>query len=123
MPSLLKEPLVIHLAGEKACLFRAVASQFKHCFWLNGLESPDKYYQLKCARLAGLKIPDTFIVSNKKKLTELVHQFGEVITKPLTEVLNFSFQGQIYMSYTQMIDENSLASIPEFFTTLWFKEI
>lgn len=75
----------------------------------------NKFIILDKAVKCGLSIPQTYVVSSKQELEKLLFKHGELITKSSNYVLNFEYASDDYMTYTEVIDQKSLAIFPNLF--------
>ena len=75
----------------------------------------NKFVILDKAVECGLNIPPTYVVSSKQELEKLLSKHGEVITKSSNYVLNFEYTSDNYMTYTEVINQESLDLFPDTF--------
>lgn len=81
----------------------------------NRLRYPvNKLQALVVANKNGIKIPTTSICYNKKQLEERMKNYT-IITKPVKDFLPYELNGQFNILYTQPINADVLANIPEQF--------
>jgi len=81
----------------------------------NRLKYPiNKLQSLIVASKNGIKIPTTSICYNKKQLKEKMECYN-VITKPVKDFLPYEHNDQFHILYTQPINVDTLANIPEQF--------
>jgi ATP-GRASP peptide maturase of grasp-with-spasm system len=50
----------------------------------------NKLWALKCAKDVGLETPNTLITNNKNEILDFCQKMNDIITKPISEVANFS---------------------------------
>jgi ATP-GRASP peptide maturase of grasp-with-spasm system len=81
----------------------------------------DKLMVLETAAQIGLSIPESLITSEKKILCSFIQIHGSVITKPATECFCFHDDKCSFNTYTEIITEDFLASLPETFPTSFFQ--
>lgn len=100
-----------HLKNE---VFR-VYSYFMNSFGDNWLDHPkivsecsNKLYILTKAVEMGLNIPNTLITNSRQEALNFTLKHEKVITKPVTEVEIFSIDNYVYMTYTQIINEETI---------------
>ncbi|MFV8282629.1 grasp-with-spasm system ATP-grasp peptide maturase [Christiangramia marina] len=85
----------------------------------------NKLKVLDLAQDSGLKIPESYVMSCKEDLIELVNQRGnEVITKALSQGVYFFTKDRHYYSYTEKLTLESIEKLPNsFFPSLIQLEI
>lgn len=85
----------------------------------------NKLKVLDIARDCGLSIPDSYVLSTKEELLELIDGKGlDIITKALSQGVYFFTRNRHYYSYTEKITKESLSELPkEFFPSLIQMEI
>lgn len=83
----------------------------------------NKLFSLKMASLSGLLIPETFIISEKKQLKQLLDEFNVLITKSIQNMFHAKMDGDIYVNYTELITKDILRKIPEKFAPSQFQPL
>lgn len=79
----------------------------------------NKLIALSIAEEVGLKIPATVIVNNRKDFCKFLDKHPSVITKPITETLDYKRGDNDYTLYTNEVSSDYLDKIPcKFFPTL-----
>lgn len=91
----------IHYALETHC--KSLGSYFN--------ASLNKLYVLDLARSLGLLVPQTFISSNKKHLTEFISETSGAITKALSDGIYLSGETQAYYTYTEKVDRKFITNL------------
>lgn len=85
----------------------------------NTTHRTNKLAALSTAKEVGLKIPGTAIVNNKKDFCTFLKRYPSVITKPITETLDYNKGNNDYTLYTNEVTVDYLDRIPsKFFPTL-----
>ncbi len=85
----------------------------------NTTHRTNKLIVLRTAEERGLKIPATAIVNNKKDFQKFLDKYPSVITKPITETLDYNKDNNDYTLYTNEVSNDYLDKIPNtFFPTL-----
>jgi ATP-GRASP peptide maturase of grasp-with-spasm system len=85
----------------------------------NTTHRTNKLIALSTAEELGLKIPATAIVNNKKDFRKFLEKYPSVITKPITETLDYNKGDNDYTLYTNELPNDYLDKIPKkFFPTL-----
>lgn len=82
----------------------------------------NKYATLLAAGSFGLTIPETFITNTQKALLDFMaaHNYTTVITKPADELCSFNLDGYRYKTFTQKLDREEVAALPDrFFPSLF----
>jgi ATP-GRASP peptide maturase of grasp-with-spasm system len=80
-----------------------------------GLTSSNKVTYLAIAKMHGLRIPDFYIVSNKKDLISVIDKVTHKITKGISEMVMFAQDYLKLISYTSNIDHSDVNGIQDFF--------
>lgn len=70
--------------------------------------SPNKLVTLEIALECGLKIPDTVISSDKKRVTNFIDIHQKVVTKMIDTHIRYRKYNKIYMGYTEEIDKEEI---------------
>lgn len=87
------------------------------------LQNLNKLEVLLKAKILGITIPDSYVVSNKNRLTNIMNQ-NELITKPYHEVVFPIYDGNPYQNYTSEVTNIDFERIEEeFYPTLFQKKI
>jgi ATP-GRASP peptide maturase of grasp-with-spasm system len=63
---------------------------------------------LKEAQKVGLSIPKTIITNDKKQVKSFLTECGRIITKPISEVSFFAYEGASYTGYTTEVTREIL---------------
>nr|WP_321354509.1 grasp-with-spasm system ATP-grasp peptide maturase [uncultured Draconibacterium sp.] len=85
----------------------------------NTTHRTNKLIALSTAEELGLKIPATAIVNNKKDFCKFLDKYPSVITKPITETLDYNRGDNDYTLYTNEVSGDYLDKIPcKFFPSL-----
>lgn len=84
----------------------------------------NKLIVLQTAKKNGLNIPDTYVLDNKKDLSNLLskNKSKEFITKMKTESSMFQFQDTSSIIYTNVLNEQFVKSLPERFAPSLIQE-
>lgn len=84
---------------------------------------PNKLIILDIAQKCGLKIPESFIIDNKKELLEVLH-FKKLITKVITASGKFYFNDSLGgLIFTNEVTGEFLKDVPDFFYPSFFQEM
>lgn len=87
--------------------------------WLNHPKyiflSNNKIEQLSIARKIGFSIPNTIITCNKDVIRHFVEKQKSVIAKSVKHGF-YAFNDEVYLAFTQQIDDNYLDNIEEYAT-------
>jgi ATP-GRASP peptide maturase of grasp-with-spasm system len=86
---------------------------------------PTKIDMLIKAKEINIDIPDTIITNNKTQLELFIFKYKEVITKPISEIaiLNRNKEEEeMYVTYTELINKDSLKDISNSFFPSLFQE-
>lgn len=75
----------------------------------------NKLKMLSEALKAGLDVPATLITRNKAELEKFAAENGELVTKSILNNVFFHYDKESLISYTEEIDEERMAEIPETF--------
>ncbi len=114
--------IALFLAQEHAAPGQALFAALKHAHWLCGpqLAQLDKTRMLIAAREAGLDIPPSLIVSEKKALLQFLAQHGQVIAKNLgRDPLSLNMEDGVLASYASLLDQETVNRLPDnFFPSL-----
>ncbi|ELR73130.1 Hypothetical protein C900_05765 [Fulvivirga imtechensis AK7] len=82
--------------------------------------SPNKLNVLDIAKDHGLATPITFIIDNKNDLRTKISQYGELITKAISDGIYLFNRDYSFYSYTELVNENVIKSLPDkFFPSLF----
>lgn len=113
-----------HLYKEFETLSHSMYHRLSDSFWLtNPLKiNVNKLIVLDLAKQVGLTIPETFVISHKKDLEDILLKHKMVITKPMTNSPSFysTDEKQEYALYTEEVQLEDLVKLPTtFFPTLF----
>jgi hypothetical protein len=91
----------------------------------NNYQTKDrKLKQLNYALEVGLRIPKTFITSNKKDLLSFVKKSNQkIVTKGINSSPSFTFENVSLEGYTEPIKMSFVNSLPDTFYPSFFKKI
>lgn len=79
----------------------------------------NKLIALSLAKEVGIQIPASRIVNNKRDLIRFIDEYKYIITKPISEILNYERNNEDYTLYTNEMLSEYLDKVPEhFFPTL-----
>lgn len=81
----------------------------------------NKFIQLSIATKFGLCIPDSNFVNRKSDLNKLIVE-SETITKSSNSVLDFIYNDNFYLTYTEKVNLLDLQKIPETFMLSYCQE-
>ncbi|HKF56541.1 MAG TPA: grasp-with-spasm system ATP-grasp peptide maturase [Blastocatellia bacterium] len=93
---------------------RAVSSFFFRSLdgaeWLGhpSTSVPNKLQVLSLARQAGLDIPDTLVTNDVDNARQFAAKHGQIITKPVGDVLSCAFDGRPFGTYTNLVPASLL---------------
>ncbi|HEY1053757.1 MAG TPA: grasp-with-spasm system ATP-grasp peptide maturase, partial [Emticicia sp.] len=113
-----KNKIVSHIIDEQKVLLSFLTK--KNLLEKKSINSPNnvnisKLQQLEAAKEAGLNTPDSYIISTKRELEQLLKTYTKVATKPLSEMLFLDGTPQDYGTYTELITIEELPSFSDFF--------
>ncbi len=114
-----------YLNSELRGLPYAFFSLFNSAYWLSKPEkhvNEDKFYYLKIAQSLAIDIPQTYILNTKKDLVKILSSGIKLITKNMSNAMFMKIANKTYTQYTEKIDFNDLANIPETFFPSMFQE-
>ena len=117
-----KEYLKTEFLVYRAFIFEQIQKQasFKLCEYEK--RELNKLSVLVIARNIGLKTPATYIINKKSELKDLIKQKGDMIVKPMHEGVYDVQKSRAYVSYTSLVTEADLSSIPDTFPHSLFQE-
>ena len=88
---------------------------------INWLTSPffsteNKLLQMKIAKEFGLLIPDSYVITSKSDLIEIIklHNGKDLITKPFENCRHLKVNGESIQMRTKVVNEH-IDNIPDFF--------
>jgi ATP-GRASP peptide maturase of grasp-with-spasm system len=88
-----------------------------------GVQSLNKLEVLHRAKNIGLLIPDSFIITSKDRISELISD-GDYITKPYYETIYLQYKGTAFQNYTSIVSASSLENDDNsIFPTLFQRKI
>lgn len=76
-------------------------------FWIN------KLHVLKMAQNCGFNIPNTIVTNKKEQIDLFLEKYYRIITKPISEVIMFSYKENLYSSLTREITKVELDTLDE----------
>jgi len=120
-----EETINRYLFNEYKGLSFALFNMFKHAYWLSipsNRMQKDKIGGLRTAKQSGLLVPKTYILSSKKRLNKILNDTSELITKSIVNVEKINIDGIRHIPYTQIVNKEILASIPDVFFPSLFQE-
>lgn len=81
--------------------------------WLNHYKTVvnDKLETLILAKNCGLRIPSTVITNNLSELVAFKNKHNSIITKPIHNIVDFTFDGVTYLTYTALVQDTDLESV------------
>ncbi|MDR1756218.1 MAG: hypothetical protein LBR65_04560 [Culturomica sp.] len=82
----------------------------------------DKFSQLMAAQKCGLKIPDTLITSSKGELQQFALKYDNIITKNFSASLTIASEGEIYKTYTSILNAEKIRKLPDSFFPSLFQQ-
>ena len=96
---------------------------FQNCYVLSSFKDRDlnKLNILKEAIRHELKIPPTTITNSKKYLEDIKRR-KELIIKNIYENFSISIDGTLYTQYVDLIDDNLIHNLSDFFFPIAFQE-
>jgi len=121
-----RQQVVNHSYREKNAIMKTLFSSLSKAEWLSSPSNSNlnKFEVLNTAMTVGLNIPSSLITNNKDELQLFFNQHKEVIVKNVGDSESFSVNGQNYITYTSLIDQEFISKIPErFFPCLFQKKI
>lgn len=107
-----------HSLNELKTLEEFIIKEMEKKFFLgnyfNG--NVNKLYSLNVARQIGLKIPHTFVTSEKESLLNFFNEQKNCISKSIQDVLSFTTQTENYYSITQKVIKSDILEMNSFFS-------
>lgn len=98
-----------------------------NCKWV--LNKPEDYninklIVLNRALKLGINIPETIITTTKNDLSNFLikHNASGIITKPISDILQVAYKGEICKALTQVIDAEFIKKLPDFFFPSLFQK-
>lgn len=90
---------------------------YKEKNWLSriGDSSLNKIEVLNNAKNLGLIIPNSIITNSKDEIIKFRNKYSNVIVKSVSEVLGLPIDDEAYISYTHLLTNSDLDSLPERF--------
>jgi ATP-GRASP peptide maturase of grasp-with-spasm system len=85
--------------------------------------SLNKLSVLQKAEECGLSIPNSIITSYKAVLKQFLKKNDQVITKAGIGDISFFTEQYVFSAYTELVDEQYLATIPEAFAPSFFQKL
>lgn len=108
-----------YLYGEYHSLSHSFFNMFNHAYWLSypsNRQKDDKIKALKYAQLRNIKIPNTYILSDKSSLLKAHEEVqNDLITKSIYNVNKITTNDKRYMQYTQLVNKKIIDQLPEIF--------
>jgi ATP-GRASP peptide maturase of grasp-with-spasm system len=89
--------------------------------WLNHYSTVhnDKLLTLISASKLGILIPDTIITTSKQELINFRSKYADIIIKPIFNVELFKVDEMTYMTYTELLEKQTIDNLPNYiFPTL-----
>ncbi len=85
-------------------------SMLSHAVWLGDpkTSSPNKLQMMQSAIDVGLDVPDTLITTDIEDVRAFARKHGQVVTKPVSDMLLCVFEGLVFASYTSVVPEEFL---------------
>jgi ATP-GRASP peptide maturase of grasp-with-spasm system len=95
----------LHIFHELQGVSHFLFSRMASAKWLGApaTASVNKLQALKLAAELGLDIPDTLVTTSVEEARRFAARHGEIITKPISEVLMCNFDEKLYASYTSTV--------------------
>lgn len=114
LPEELRTTLIRHISKEYSQIFKTLSETYLNkVFKLNSPINSnfEKYKQILIAQECQLKVPDSYIISDKNKLENIIKKHKKVAIKPISESIHINYKGENYMSYTSVLTFDDLATI------------
>lgn len=113
-----------HIANENTSLIEYINNQFDKKPKLGSLKNYtlNKLNSLQVAKQIGLKIPDTLITTKKTDLISFLNKHNELITKNIKDVLIIEENDNLCFSYTELVTNDFVESLPNSFPPSFFQE-
>ncbi|WP_298546100.1 grasp-with-spasm system ATP-grasp peptide maturase [uncultured Aquimarina sp.] len=114
-----------YLLDENKHLSLALFSLFQDSYWLSKPKShiiEDKFLYLSAAKSLDITIPNTFLLNNKKKLTDILKSGVKLISKSLGNAHKIKYNNKTHIPYTDEITESDLENLEETFFVSLFQE-
>lgn len=115
---------VNQLINEHYEILNAIISFFKNKKWITHPDAINlnKYTILSKAEQVGLTIPSSYIISTKKKLSELKTMNSEIISKSIFEAFFFEYKKNGFSMFTTTVDECDILELPDNFFPSFIQE-
>ena len=84
---------------------------------------PNKLAVLDQAKHFGLDIPESYVLTKKNSLKDLLIEKGNLITKALGDGIYEFFEDNAYYSYTEMVSLSDLDNYPPIFSPTLFQTL
>lgn len=111
------------LFSERKKLSQTFFDSFSHAEWLSyPLDGFTKTKALRKAVVAGLKIPQTYILNNRDDIESLLRLGNRFITKCMGDSPIFFSKDNVYLLYTKEFIMNELVTQNDFFYPTLFQE-
>lgn len=97
---------------------------FDDATWLSLPErnEPNKMHVLRAAARHGLTIPDSIIADNRAAVVDFAAPYDQIITKVVSNACYLPVEDGTYLTYTEALDHDAIASLPERFFPALFQE-
>lgn len=77
---------------------------------------------LKIAESLNINIPSTIITNNKNDLIKFHKKHKEIISKPISEIINYQSKEELFIMRTGLIDESTISNLDNCFSLSLFQE-
>jgi ATP-GRASP peptide maturase of grasp-with-spasm system len=103
-------PVFLHIYHELQRVSHFLFSRLASAKWLGNPAntSVNKLQVLKLARDVGLDIPDTIVTTSTEEVRRFAARYGEIITKPISDVLLCRFSEKLCTVYTSSVSGDFL---------------
>jgi ATP-GRASP peptide maturase of grasp-with-spasm system len=100
----------LHIYHELQGVSHFLFSRLASAKWLSNpsITSVNKLQALKLAAEVGLDIPETIATTSLEEMRRFAAKHGEIITKPISEILLCNFNEKLHGSYTSSVPEEFL---------------
>ncbi|MGM0642095.1 MAG: hypothetical protein ACQESN_11810, partial [Thermotogota bacterium] len=114
----------VHIVSELNHFSTIFFESLKNIVWINhpNFTKIKKVDQLSIAKKSGLNIPDTIITNNRIELQNFCKHKGRIITKPIESSSEIILDNDLYVSYTNILDDTIIEKLPAFFAPSLFQE-
>jgi ATP-GRASP peptide maturase of grasp-with-spasm system len=115
-----------HIRNEIRILSNFIFERFRDKRWVDNVFDTrlNKLLIIEYAKSEGLDIPNTLVANTKRDVMTFMKKNGNLITKPICEVLFLNYKQISFLTHTKVVDEHNIDVLPDqFFPSLFQKNI